>query len=311
MKERDMINRSFTWKTIFAFTAIYVIWGSTYLAIRYAVETIPPFLMMGARSVIAGLILVLWSRSRGAVELRREHLPALFIIGISFFLVGHGLLAWAQQRVPSGLAAVLVASEPLTIFLIERFFTRDTKIKMQGMFGLLLGFAAIVYLIASTKGIDTSDTDIFASIAIVFGASSWAAGAVYSRVAKLPGSPVTSAGIELIIGGIFLLLAGAAFGEMREFRIDAVSLRSLLSLGYLIVFGSVITFSAYIWLLGHTSATRISTHTYVNPLIAILLGWLIASEELTIEMLIATVFIVISVALVLNDPQKSSSRDSH
>lgn len=305
-----MNDRSFTWKTIFAFTAIYVIWGSTYLAIRYAVETIPPFLMMGARSMVAGSILFLWSRSRGTDELRREHLPALFIIGIAFFLVGHGLLAWAQQRVPSGLAAVLVASEPLTIFLIERFFVRDTKIKVRGIFGLLLGCAAIVYLIASTKGIDTSDTDVLASVAIVLGASSWAAGAVYSRVATLPRSPVTAAGVELIVGGLFLLLASAGLGEIQTFQIEAVSLRSILGLAYLIIFGTVIAFSAYLWLLGHTSATRISTHTYVNPVIAVFLGWLIAEEQLTIELLIATVFIVVSVALVLNDQQKPARSDT-
>lgn len=294
-----------SWKTIVAFAAIYVVWGSTYLAIRYAVETIPPFMMMGIRSVVAGMILFGLSRSRGRIEIRREHLPALFIIGISFFLVGHGLLAWAQQRVPSGLAAVLVASEPLTIFLIEWLFIRDAKIKARGMVGLLLGFAGIVYLIASTKGIDTSETDILASVAIVFGASSWAGGAVYSRVALLPKSPVTSAGAELMIGGILLLFGSLILGEAETFRLSAVSLRSVLGLMYLIVFGSVITFSAYLWLLGHTSATRISTHTYVNPVIAVFLGWLIGGESLTTELFIATLFIVISVFLVLNDHRKT------
>ncbi len=296
-----MGDRSFRWKTIFAFTAIYVIWGSTYLAIRYAVETIPPFLLMGTRSLLAGSILLLWSRSRGTAELRREHLPALLIIGFSFFLVGHGLLAWAQQRVPSGLAAVLVASEPLVIFVIEWIFVRDTRIGPRGVFGLMLGFAAIIYLVASTKGIDASQTDVLASIAIVFGASSWAAGAVYSRVATLPRSPIMAAGMELIVGGVLLLCFSAGLGEIQSFQLAAVSTRSLLGLAYLVIFGSVIAFSAYLWLLGHTSATRISTHTYVNPIIAVLLGWLIAEEQLTVELLIAAVFIIASVALVLND----------
>jgi drug/metabolite transporter (DMT)-like permease len=292
---------SFSGKTVLAFGAIYVIWGSTYLAIRYAVETIPPFLMMGSRSVIAGLILYVWSRSRGNVEIRREHLPALFIIGISFFLVGHGLLAWAQQRVPSGLAAVLVASEPLWIFIVESVFIRDTKVKAKGIAGLVLGFAGIVYLIASTKGIDASGADTIASFAIVLGAFSWSGGAIYSRVAKLPKSPIVAAGAELIIGGVLLLIAGLMFGEASSLQLSAISLRSLLGLGYLIVFGSVITFSAYLWLLSRTSATRISTHTYVNPIIAVFLGWIIAAEPLTMELLIATVLIVVSVYLVLND----------
>lgn len=294
-------------RTILAFGAIYIIWGSTYLAIRYAVETIPPFLMMGTRSVAAGIILYVWSRTRGNVEIRKEHLPALLIIGISFFLIGHGLLAWAQQRVPSGLAAVLVASEPLWIFIVESVFIRDTKIKAKGITGLILGFAAIVYLIASTKGIETSGADTIASFAIVFGAFSWSGGAIYSRVAKLPKSSIVSAGMELIIGGVLLLAAGLMLGEGDKIQMDAISLRSLLGLAYLIVFGSVITFSAYLWLLGHTSATRISTHTYINPIIAVLLGWAIADEILTIQLLIATLLIVLSVYLVLADQRKSKA----
>lgn len=213
-------HSSFSVKTVLAFGAIYIIWGSTYLAIRYAVETIPPFLMMGTRSVIAGFV---------------------------------------------------------------------------------LGFAGIVYLIASTQGIDASGADTIASFAIVLGAFSWSGGAIYSRVAKLPKSSIVAAGMELIIGGVLLLIAGLILGEASALQAGAVSLRSLLGLGYLIVFGSVITFSAYLWLLGRTSATRISTHTYVNPIIAVFLGWIIAAEPLTTELLIATILIVVSVYLVLND----------
>ena len=292
-------------KIFLAFSAVYVIWGSTYLAIRYAIETIPPFFMMGTRSVIAGSILYFWSRTRGAVTLQRKYLPSLFIIGVLFFLIGHGLLAWAQQRVPSGLAAVLVASEPLWIFLVESFFIRDSKIKAKGITGLVLGFAGIVYLISATKGIDTSSADTISSIAIVLGAFSWSIGAVYSRVAKLPTSSMLSAGMELIIGGMFLILAGFLLGEAETFHIAAISLRSLLGIAYLIIFGSVITFSAYTWLLSRTSATRISTHTYVNPVIAVFLGWVIVDEAITVELLIATVIIVVSVYLVLNDQRKT------
>jgi len=292
-------------KIFLAFGAIYIIWGSTYLAIRYAIETIPPLFMMGARSEIAGSILYFWSRTRGPVIVQREHFPSLFIIGILFFLVGHGLLAWAQQRVPSGLAAVLVASEPLWVFLVESSLVRDTKIRTKGIAGLVLGFAGIVYLIASTEGIESSGADTIASMAVVFGSLSWSCGAVYSRVAKLPASAMLSAGMELIIGGVFLILAGILSGEAETFHIAAISLRSLLGIAYLISFGSVITFSAYTWLLSRTSATRISTHTYVNPIIAVFLGWLIVDEAVTLESLIATAIIVVSVYLVLNDQRKT------
>jgi len=294
-------------KTIFAFIAIYVIWGSTYLAIRYAIESVPPLLMMGARSFIAGLILFFWSRLRGNGRIEKEHWRALVIIGASFFLVAHGLLAWAEVRVLSGLAAVLVASEPLWIVTIESFFLKDARVTKKGIFGLILGFGAIVFLIASTEGISSSKGDTIASLAIVFGAISWSGGAVYSRVAKLPESPLLSAGMELMIGGFLLLIAGVIFGEAHQFSIAEVSTRSFLALGYLIALGSVTAFSSYVWLLGNTSATRVSTHTYVNPLIAVLLGWLIADEHLTVELLIATVFIIISVFLVLYDQTEELS----
>ena len=288
-------------KTLLAFSAIYIIWGSTYLAIKYAVEAIPPFFTMGVRSLSAGLILYFWSRFRGNENLREKHLPPLFIIGTLFFLVGHGLLAWAQQHVPSGLAAVLVASEPLWIVAIESFFIRDTRVRLTGVAGLILGFTGIVFLVASTKGITSSGEDIIGSLAIVAGAFSWSIGAVYSRIANLPKSPLLTSGMELIIGGSLLLVTGFILGEGNQLQLSKLPLRSVLSLGYLITFGSVIAFSAYNWLLGHTSATRISTHTYVNPIIAVLLGWLIADEQITFALLIAAFIIIISVYLVLHD----------
>ena len=295
-------------KTVLAFGAIYVIWGSTYLAIRYAVETIPPFLMMGIRSLTAGIILYFWSRLKGNGSLKKENLPPLFIVGALFFLIGHGLLAWAQQLVPSGLAAVLVASEPFWVVAIESFFIRDTRVRMLGVAGLILGFGGIVYLIASTKGISTEGGNFIGSLAIVGGAFSWGVGAVYARVAKLPKSAMLSAGMELIIGGSLLLITSFILGELNHFYITELPLHSLLSLGYLIIFGSVITFSAYIWLLGHTSVTRISTHTYVNPIIAVFLGWLIADEQITAALIISAFIIIISVYLVLHDQYRMKKK---
>lgn len=288
-------------KTLLAFGAIYIIWGSTYLAIRYAIETIPPFMMIGIRSLTAGSILYLISRFQSKEKIKRENILPLFTIGAMFFLVGHGLLAWAQQYVPSGMAAVLVASEPLWVFGIEWFFLNDTRVKLRGLLGLILGFGGIVYLIASTTGISTSDNNFLGSTLIIIGALSWSGGAVYSRVAKTPKSPALSSGIELIFGGILVLITSFIIGEASEFNLEQVSVRSLAGLLYLIIFGSVIAFGAYVWLLGHTSVTRISTHTYVNPVIAVFLGWLIANEQITTALIIATAIIIISVYLVLYD----------
>ena len=288
-------------KTLLAFGAIYIIWGSTYLATRYAIETIPPLMMIGIRSLIAGIILYLISRFKSKEKIKRENIFPLFTLGAMFFLIGHGLLAWAQQYVPSGMAAVLVTPEPLWIIGIEWFFLKDTRVKLRGILGIFLGFCGVVYLVSSTISGATSNNDFLGSALIIVSTLSWGGGAVYSRVAHVPKSPILSSGMELIFGGTLVLIASFIIGEPSQFHLSQVTLTSFLGLLYLIVFGSVIAFSAYIWLLGHTSVTRISTHTYVNPVIAVFLGWLIANEQITTALIVATALIIISVYLVLND----------
>lgn len=286
-------------KTILAFGAIYIIWGSTYLAIRFAIESFPPLMMMGIRSLTAGSILYFFHRLRSKEKVKSVNILPLITIGASFFLIGHGLIAWAQQYVPSGMTAVLVSGEPLLIIGIEWFFLKDTRVKLWGVIGLLLGFSGIVFLITSTSDSSLSNNNFLASALIVVGTLSWGGGAVYSRVANLPKSPMLSSGLELIFGGILVMITSFIIGEPSQFHLSQVTLKSFLGLLYLIIFGSVIAFSAYIWLLGNTSATRISTHTYVNPIIAVFLGWLFANEQITLSLLIASVIIIISVYLVL------------
>jgi drug/metabolite transporter (DMT)-like permease len=288
-------------KTLLAFGAIYIIWGSTYLATRYAVASIPPLMMIGVRSLTAGIILFVISRFKNKETIKRKNILPLLTLGAMFFLIGHGLLAWAQQYVPSGMAAVLVTAEPLWIIGIEWFFLKDTRVKLKGVLGLFLGFGGIVYLIASATGGTTANNNFLASALIVAGTLSWGGGAVYSRVANVPKSPVLASGMELIFGGVLVLISSFIIGEPSQFHLSEVTLKSFLALLYLIIFGSVIAFSAYIWLLGNTSATRISTHTYVNPVIAVFLGWLIADEQITAALLLASAIIFISVYLVLYD----------
>lgn len=306
-------GRTLDAKTLLAFFAIYFIWGSTYLAIKYAVETIPPFLMMGTRSVVAGMVLFFWSRLRGDENVRKEHWPSLVIIGALFFLIGHGGLAWAQQRVPSGLAALLVASEALWIALIECSAFRNFRIGPGRLAGLVLGFAGMVVLIIPNQALGLEQVDAVGTAAILVGTLSWSSGAVYLRMAKLPRSSTLTAGVELIIGGLMLYVAAFAFGEFEHILNHAVSTRSLLALGYLIIFGSIVAFTAYVWLLGKTSATRVATHTYVNPVIAVLLGWAAAHEPLHLNTMIAAVIIIVSVYLVLKEralkPAKAASQN--
>lgn len=281
-----------------AFIAVYVVWGTTYLAIKYAIETIPPFLMMGMRSLIAGLVLYLFGRSRGDANASSKELPSLMLIGFLFFLIGHGLLAWGQQTVPSGVAALLVATEPIIIALFEPMFTRDGKVGNRIILGMLVGISGIAVLVMPL-GFDFKNSNLLGSLGILIGASSWASGAIYSRVTKLPGSSFISGGLQLIFGGVLLVLASLIMGEWSNFSFSQVAMRSWVGLFYLILFGSIITFSAYTWLLTVTSATRISTHTFVNPVVAVLVGWAFGGETLTWEMLVALVLISISVYLVL------------
>jgi drug/metabolite transporter (DMT)-like permease len=285
-------------KILTAFVAVYFVWGTTYLAIKYAIETIPPFMMMGMRSLLAGIVLYGWGRLRGDTNVVRNQLPSLVLIGALFFLIGHGALAWAQQTVPSGVAALLVSSEPIIIALFEPFFTREGRVGKRTLLGMLIGISGIVVLVLP-QGLNFENVNLLGSFGILLGASSWASGAIYSRVAKLPRSPLITGGLQLLFGGMLLIIMSFILGEWSDFNFSQVVVRSWLGLMYLVVFGSIITFSAYTWLLTVTSATRISTHTFINPIVAVLVGWAFGGEALTKGMLIAAVLIIISVYLVL------------
>ncbi|HEX3008208.1 MAG TPA: EamA family transporter [Bacteroidales bacterium] len=287
-----------------SFIAIYFVWGTTYLAIKYAIETIPPFLMMGLRSLTAGIVLYLWGRLRGDANVTRKELPSLILIGSLFFLVGHGVLAWSQQTVPSGVAALLISSEPIIIALFEPLFTKEGRIGRQTIFGMFIGLCGIAVLVIP-QGLDFKNASLLGSFGIIVSASSWSSGAIYSRVAKLPRSPFITGGLQLIFGGTLLMLASFTLGEWTTFTFSQISVRSWLGLAYLVVFGSIIAFSSYTWLLSVTSATRISTHTFVNPIVAVLVGWAFGGEALTAGMIVALVLIIISVYLVLFRRNKS------
>ena len=285
-------------KILAAFVAVYFVWGTTYLAIKYAIETIPPFMMMGMRSLLAGIVLYTWGRLRGDANVVRKELPSLILIGALFFLIGHGLLAWAQQTVPSGVAALLISSEPIIITFFEPLFTKEGRVGKRTVLGMLIGVSGIAILVLP-QGLDFENANLLGSFGILIGASSWASGAIYSRVAKLPRSPLITGGLQLVFGGVLLILMSFLLGEWSDFNFSEVVSRSWLGLTYLVVFGSIITFSAYTWLLTVTSATRISTHTFINPVVAVLVGWAFGGEALTKGMLVAAVLIFISVYLVL------------
>lgn len=276
------------------FFAIYFVWGTTYLAIRYAVETIPPLLTAGLRHTAAGLILLALARSRG-FRPRREHWIAGAVLGALWFLIGHGTLHWAEQHVSSGLAALLVASEPLWILLLGAA-TQRQRISWQSGAGLLLGLAGVAVLTA--REFTTVSATTWGVVAVLIGALSWAVGVCVSPRLRLPRDAMARAAVPLVCGALMLWITAGLTGELSAVRWTAISLRSSLGLAYLITFGSLVAFTAYSWLLQHCSPTLVATHTFVNPLVAVLAGWLWASEPLNLRIGAATAVILGAIVLV-------------
>ncbi|MGZ4819409.1 MAG: EamA family transporter [Terriglobales bacterium] len=282
-----------------AFFAIYVIWGSTYLGIRVAVESIPPLLMMGTRHLVAGALVFAYMRARGEpVPSAQLWKPAL-LAGALCFLGGHGLLAWAEQRVSSGMAALLVALEPVIMVLLARRAKQEGKISGRTLAGLALGIAGVAVLMPlDARG------EAIASAAVLLGAVLWSVGAIYARGAMPGVSSGMYSAMQMLGGGVLLLVVGAGLGE--RVHLSSITPRSMVALAYLIVFGSVIAFSAYTWLMRVSTAARVGTHAYVNPIIAVLLGWALGGEAVTVRMLIGAVIVLVSVLLV-NQAEKGKA----
>jgi len=281
---------------VLGFVAIYLIWGSTYLGIRYAVETIPPLLTMGVRHLVAGALVYAWVRRRGSPAPDLKQWGYAGIAGMFLFLGGHGVLAWAEQRVPSGLAALLWATLPLWTVLLSRLDGTERKLGARAWAGLLLGFAGVALLIGPIAL--GQRLDLLAAGAVLSSALLWALGTSYSRAVRMPASTVLSAAMQMVSGGTMLLIAGLLAGEGARVHVASITTRSVLSLSYLIVFGSIIGFTVYIWLLSVSSPSRLSTYAYVNPVVAVLLGWAVAGEGLGVRTLMATAIILAGVALV-------------
>ena len=283
-------------RVILCFFAIYVIWGSTYLAIRYAVETIPPLYTAGFRHLIAGTILLFWCLIKG-MRPTWAQIRASVVIGFFFFLLGHGLLHWAEKVVPSGTASLLIAVEPIVVFLLSSAAARTWKLNGMLVTGILLGLAGVGLLVRG-NGSDAAIGSKLGAVAVLAGAIAWSIGIIYSRRSKLSGSPLPLSALSLLAGAVMLITVGTAAGEARGFSLSQVAARSWLGLGYLIVFGSVIAFTAYNWLLEHFSPTLVATHTYINPVVAVLLGWAYGGEVITAKVATAAAMVIAAVVLV-------------
>lgn len=281
---------------LFSFFAIYFIWGSTYLAIRVVVETVPPLFAAGVRFAIAGLALFVWSRLRGISAPSRLEWRNLAILGATMFLLAYGGLFWAEKTVPSGIASVLVATIPVWTALFEIFVFRRETLRLPLMIAILTGLIGVVTL-AGASG--TGHLNLLACLAVLGAEISWSFGTVLSKGMQLPASKIMSAGCQMLLGGGMLLLASALAGEMHPW--PRISPRAGLALAYLIVAGSLIAFTAYMWLLGRLPATQVASYAYVNPVIALAIGYWLAGEALTARTLLGTALVLASVFLLLGD----------
>jgi drug/metabolite transporter (DMT)-like permease len=291
-------HRPSGWRVAAGFAAIYLIWGTTYLAIRYAVETIPPFLMMALRHTTAGLVVYAWARNSGAVRPRWAQWGYAAVAGTILFLGGHGVLAWAEEKVPSGLAALLCATLPLWMVVVGRLKGVEGRLGARVWLGLLLGFAGVALLIGPDALKPGSSLNLLAAGVVVLSALLWAVGTIYAKSVRVSSSAVLSAAMQMLMGGLSLFVASGAGGEWRGLHLGTFSTRSVLALAYLIVFGSIIAFTVFTWLMTVSSPSRVSTYAYVNPVIAVLVGWALASEPVGVHTVVATGIILTGVLLV-------------
>lgn len=285
------------WLVTTAYAALYVIWGSTYLAIRYAVATLPPFMMAGTRFLLAGAILVLWARWRGEARATRSNWRAAAIAGTLLLAGGNGAVVWAEQRVPSGLAALLVAAMPFWMVLAEWVRPGGNRPRVGVAAGIVLGMAGILLLVGPGS-LGGTRIDPVGAGALVLGSLSWAIGSLYSRHADLPANAIFATGLEMVSGGVALWLVALIAGEWWHFDPSRASAASVGGFFYLVVFGSLIGFTAFAWLLRVSTPAKVSTYAFVNPVVAVLLGWAIAHEPVGPRTIVAAAIIVGAVALI-------------
>jgi drug/metabolite transporter (DMT)-like permease len=288
-------------KVIAAFAAVYIIWGSTYLAIKIAVVALPPFLMAGSRFIIAGTMLYAWARLQGHARPTLREWRTTAIIGTFLLLGGNGAVVSVAHLLPSGMSALLVATTPFWMVAFEGLRKGGSRPSASVVAGLILGFVGLGVLLGPGTLPSGGGVHLGGAFVLFLGTLSWSAGSVYSSHARLPASTCLALGMEQLAGGAILLVAGLATGEAGSFDPAGITTRSVIAFVYLIVFGSLLGFSSYIWLLSVSTPARVSTYAYVNPVVAVFLGWMLGGESLTTRTLVASGIIVLAVAILTTD----------
>lgn len=285
-------------RVVATFTAVYLVWGSTYLAIHYAVQTIPPFLMVGSRFLTSGTLLYCWARWRGAARPPTRQWRDAAIAGLLMLCLGNGAVSWAEQRVASGLAALLIAVVPLWVVIVDWARPHGRRPTTGVILGVVLGLAGLVILVGPSTILGHGSVDRTAALVLVGGSLAWACGSVYNRYGDRPTSAVLSTGIQMLGGSVALLVLAVLSGELRRFEPAHISPASIAGWLYLVTFGSLVGFTAYIYLLQAVAPAKASTYAYINPLIAVFLGWALAGEAVSARTLVAAAIILAGVAMI-------------
>ena len=286
------------WKTWLAFSTIYFVWGSTFLAIRVGVREVPPFLLAAMRFFVAGLVLYVWMNARGERSPSRREWSSAFVLAFLIFVVDYGLLFWAEQRVPSGIAAVMMATIPIFMALSEIVLLKTQRLTLRLGLALIIGIGGVAVLMSHSSSLGGESIDRAGAVALIIASMSWSISSALTRKLPLPSSKVMSSGAQMFAGGLLLAIAAAALGEFHNFHPSTVSRGAWLSLLYLIVAGSIIGFTAYVWLIHHESPTKVGTYAYVNPVVAVLVGYFLGGESLGLRTILGTLFILISVVVI-------------
>jgi len=294
----DEPRHGLRWKTLLAFGIIYFVWGSTFYAIRVGVREVPPFLLAGIRFLISGTALYGWTKMRGEQGPSGREWGSVAVLAVLIFVGDYGAVFWAEQRVASGLTAVMMATIPAFMALAEIFILGTQRLTVRLVAALLIGLGGVGVLVSRSLDLGGAPIDRMGAMVLIVGAMSWSVASALARMLPLPESKVVSSGVQMLAGGVFLTVISCALGEYRNFRVENVSLGAWIALAYLIVAGSIIAFTAYVWLLHRESPTKVGTYAYVNPVVAVVLGYFLGGEELGLRAVLGTVFVLVSVVVI-------------
>ncbi len=299
----DAASRPRAWKVLLAFAIIYFVWGSTFLTIRVGVREVPPFLLAGMRFLVAGIVLCGWMRTRGTPSPTARQWGGASLLAVLIFVLDYGLLFWAERRVPSGIAAVMMATIPVFMALGEIVFLRTQRLTFRLGLSLLVGMTGVAVLVGHTMSLGEAPIDTRGACALIVAAISWSVAASLSRKMPLPSAKAMSSGAQMLAGGVLLTLTAALLGEFRGFHAATVSRGAWLALAYLIVAGSIIGFTAYVWLIHHESPTKVGTYAYVNPVVAVLVGYFLGGEAIGPRTIVGTALVLVSVGAITTTPK--------